>query len=319
MKTRTRYYVIGVIFTILPGLFAGQATADTQTFADVLCYCEIGTHPAGTPLAWRNPLNAITQDELNPGISLGNWTDATIENSPSGDPLFLPSRLTGGCNLNQGYSPGLVVGFSTAVNNGSGNDICVKGNPFDINGSDYYWSEPGYIEVAMETTVLGQTGATADGWMDEMFYMIKPSNYDIVGDPRLGPISGIYDFMDDPSGALDNQGNPMQVQVWTGSWGVDLIAAGGSQLDLYGYADWNPAGDRVDISDAIDLDGNYVSLPNIAYVRVRTVTNDDAGIFGSISTEVCYVEDISVVPEPAAMALLAVGGMSMVMRRRRRA
>ena len=151
MKTRMYYYTIGIVCTFLFALAPAALVAGP--IADMVCYCEIGTKPAGTPLSWRNPGNVLTQDELNPGISLGNWTDATTENSPTGDPLFLPSRLTGGYNLNQGNPPGLVVGFSTAVNNGSGNDLLIQGNPFHIIAeSDYYWSEPGYIEVAMETT-----------------------------------------------------------------------------------------------------------------------------------------------------------------------
>ena len=109
-----------------------------------------------------------------------------------------------------------------------------------------------------------------------------------------------------------------QYSVWPDSWGDDLIDAGGSQMDLYGYADWNPSGDRVDISDAIDMAGEYVSLDNIAYVRIRTVCNDDAGIFGTISTEVEYVENISV-PEPTSLCLLVGGGIVMLLRRRRRA
>ena len=102
------------------------------------------------------------------------------------------------------------------------------------------------------------------------------------------------------------------------SWGEDLIDAGGSQLDLYGWADWNPSGDRVDLSDAIDMDGNPVALASIAYVRIRTASNEDMGIFGSMSTEVEYVEDISMVPEPTSLALLAAGGAALIARRRRR-
>ncbi|MBN1942568.1 MAG: hypothetical protein JW849_04655 [Phycisphaerae bacterium] len=302
---------VGLGIAFLLGGFPPRVSAGTP--ADVVCYCEIGENPSGNPKYWANPENALTRDETNPGISLGNWNDYKgPEDNPGQDPL--PLSLTGGYDLNQGNPPGLVVGFSTAVFNGPGNDIRILGNGFTIEGSDYYWSEPGYIEVAMETTIEGKTGATADGWEDEVFYLIRPSNYDDVGDPRLGPLTGIYVYGDDPGGGVDDQGNPLQVQYYADSWGEDLIAAGGSQLDLYGYADWNPAGDEVDISDAIRPDGTPQSLTNIAYVRIRTVSNDDAGVFGSMSTDICYIENIST-PEPTMLTLLAVGGL--LLRKRR--
>lgn len=297
MKTRYAQIVLLLCCCVL-AFFSLPLQADN--LADIICYCEMGTNPAGSPLAgWRNPANVLTQDDEYPGISLGNWNDGTTNYSTS---------ITGGYNLNQGNPPGLVVGFSTAVNNGVGNDLLIMGNAFLQEGSDYYWSEPGYIEVAMETTIPGQTGATVNGWMDETFYLIKPGNYDIVGDPRLGALSGVYNYTTDSEG--------IQTGTYPGSWGEDLINAGGSQLDLYGYADWNPSGDCVDISDAIDTDGNYVTLSNIAYVRIRTVTNDIAGIFGSISTEVCYVENISVVPEPTSIVLLSLAAVGVLRTRK---
>lgn len=281
------------------------ANAEAGPLADVIGYVEVGQNATGG-LDWADPDNVLVKAG---GISLGNYDDAT----------YLPPIVedTVGYNMNQGNPPGMVVGFTTPVNNGPGNDLRIQGNAYAIDGTDYYWSEPGYIEVAAETTP-GQTGATTDGWADETFYLIKPSNYDQVGDPRLGPLSGIYVYGDDPDGALDDNGHPLQVQKYADSWGEDLIDAGGSQLDLYGWADWNPSGDRVDLSDAIDMDGNPVALASIAYVRIRTASNEDMGIFGSMSTEVEYVEDISMVPEPTSLALLAAGGAALIARRRRR-
>ena len=292
----------GLLAAVL--LAGAAATAQAGPIADLVAYCEIGQNATGG-LAWMDPDNVLGRDHA--GLSLGNWTDMTGLSDVVED-------LTG-YNMDQGQPTGLVLGFSTPVANGPGNDLRIMGNAMPIEGTEYYWSEPGYIEVAMETTA-GQSGATADGWMDETFYLIKPSNYDLVGDPRNGPLSNILIYGDDPSGAVDEYGDPIQVQYYAGSWGKDLIDVGGSQLDLYGYADWNPAGDEVDLADAIDAAGQAVDLANIAYVRIRTVSDDETGIFGSMSTEVTYVEDISVAPEPASLAVLALGALAA---RRRRA
>ena len=276
-----------------------SSLASAGDLADIISYCEIGQNPTGG-IAWMYPDNVLVKEG---GISLGNWNDQVGLSS-------VIESMTG-YNMDQGNPTGLVVGFSAAVNNGNGNDLLIMGNVLQ-DESDYNWAEPGYIEVAMETTITGQNGATANGWQDETFYLIKPGNYDIVGDPRNGPLNGIYTYIDDPSGEVDENGDPIQIPTYPGSWGEDIIAAGGNHEDLYGYADWNPSGDRVDIDDAIDMDGNYVSLDNIAYVRIRTASNDDAGAFGTMSTEVLYVENISLIPEPATitLSLLAVAAIS---------
>ncbi len=284
-------------------LASAGSQAPAGPIADVVCYCEIGQNATGG-INWMDPDNVLVAD--GNGISLGNWTDAT----------GLPSTVEDmtGYDMDQGNPPGFVVGFSASVNNGDGYDLRIQGNAMAVEGQEYYWSEPGYVEVAPETTP-GQLGATADGWADETFYLIKPSNYDEVGDPRDGPLTGVYGYMDDPSGALDDYGNPIQIGYYPGSWGEDWIAAGGSQLDLYGYADWNPAGDVFDISDASDTNGDPVELTDIAYVRIRTVSDDDMGTFGTMSTEITYVEDISV-PEPASAVLLTCGAVTLLLRRR---
>ncbi len=285
-----------LVRTCIAGCMLAAMSTFATPLADVVCCFELGENPAGGA-PWLNANNTL--EDNGEGVSLGNWNDRT------GD---ISSQLTGGHDVDQGNPTGVLLGFSNPVTNGPGNDLRIHGNAMAIDNSVYYWSAPGYIEVASETTP-GQTGATVPGWTDDTFYMIMPYNYDEVGDPRHGPLSGIYEYWTEGG---------IQHQKYPDSWGEDLIAAGGSQLDLYGYADWNPSGDKVDISDAIDLDGEYPDNPlaDISYVRIRTATNDDAGIFGSISTEVMHVEDISVIPEPTTLMLILLGGVAALQRRR---
>ncbi len=245
-----------LFFTTIGGAFIAllisTGPVHAGPVADVLCYFERGLNPAGGS-GWADPANALVEDLS--GVSLGRWSD------------------DGGQGTNN-RPVGLMVGFSTSIANGAGNDLKIMGNALDT------WWEPGYIEVAAETTPA-QTGATTDGWQDETFYMIKPGNFSTVGDPRDGPLTISY------------AGGGYQDAKWQNTGD-----------NLYGYADVNMGGDYVDIDDAIDAGGNYVSLDDIAYVRIRTVTDSDTGVLGYFSTEILYVE---AVPEPVTMSILLLG------------
>ena len=243
------------IMCIAPSLACRTQAA---LYADVLCYYEQGLN---TNSGYTTAENAVSADgETAPSglVSLGSWSD---------DPDY-----------GVGNPTGLLVGFSTAIANGAGEDLYVHGNAFAG------WNEYGYIEVAQETS---GSGATVDGWVDETFYLLMPSNYDeLPYDPRVGAIPMSY-FDGDETGYADIYGD-------------------GEYLDL----DW-----------AIDLAGNFVSLDDIAYVRIRTVTDDSAGIFGYVSTEIDYIEALNgtaPVPIPGAVWLLGSGMLAVAGIRRKR-
>ncbi len=227
--------------------------SSSASICDVLCYYEQGIETHGG--TWANPNNAL--DTTN-GVSLGRWSD----------------------NPGQGTNNrpvGICLGFSTSISNGNGDDLKIVGYPFGG------WYEPGYVEVARETS---GNGATMDGWMDETFYLIKPSNYDLVGDPRVNPLAVGYPY--------------------NSNWNQSAT----------GYADVAVGGDFMDISDAIDVSGSFVNLTDIAYVRIRTATDDSASFFGYFSTEVNYVEALNgTVPEPATIALLCIGSLGLKRKR----
>ncbi|MBW2107068.1 MAG: VPLPA-CTERM sorting domain-containing protein [Deltaproteobacteria bacterium] len=248
------------IHTTLIGFFAGilvmafllRPAHGAGLYADVLCYYEQGLHAS---TGYWTPENAVSPDgATKPSgvVSLGSWSD---------DP-----------DHGQDYPVGLLVGFSASIANGTGADLFVHGNAFSN------WFEPGFVEVARETSGVG---ATVDGWMDETFFLIRPSNYDALpNDPRQAPISMSYM----------------------------------SEHEL-GYADVFGDSEYMDLDWAIDDAGTFVVLPDIAYVRIRTVTDDAAGVFGYYTTDVDYVEGLngtSQVPIPAAVWLLGAGLLSVM-------
>ena len=230
------------------------SVSQANVICDVLCYYEQGNPTHGG--YWAEPAHALNTTD---GVSLGRWSD----------------------NAAQGTNDrpvGICLGFSTSIVNGDGDDLKIVGNAFSN------WYEPGYVEVARETS---GDGATENGWQDETFYLIKPSNYDLVGDPRNGPLAVGYPYNE--------------------NWSQDVT----------GYADVDTGSDRMDISQAIDASGAFVSLADIAYVRIRTATDDSAGPFGNFSTEINYVQELNgVVPEPATVMLLSLGSMLCVRKRR---
>jgi hypothetical protein len=61
----------------------------------------------------------------------------------------------------------------------------------------------------------------------------------------------------------------------------------------YGYADNTPGGDKLDISDAIDEDGNTVNLTGIDFIKIQTGIQANMGWLGELSTEVTGIADLN--------------------------
>lgn len=178
--------------------------------------------------------------------------------------------------------PSLVVGFSSSVSNQLGPDLRVVGNA----PSAFIFYEPSIIEVAPEST---GPGATPNGWTDETFFLIKPSNFDdLEQDPRLAPTKIPYDNLNLYGFPFDESGS------------------------YTGYADVTPSGDLVDISDAIDISGQPANLSDIAYLRFRSISDSLYPWGASMSPEIDYVK---AVPEPSSL-LLCIAGCFGSLRRR---
>jgi hypothetical protein len=63
----------------------------------------------------------------------------------------------------------------------------------------------------------------------------------------------------------------------------------------FGYADSTPGGDKLDIANAMDAQGNKVALKGIDFVRIQTGIAYNLGWLGELSTEVKGVADLSLV------------------------
>ena len=98
-----------------------------------------------------------------------------------------------------------------------------------------------------------------------------------------------YTLPVDPSIALDS------------FYGLTVAQA----LALYGTSG---GGMGIDLDDLLDAGGDPAGLPWIRYVKIEGWTS-----------AIDAFADVSAVPEPATLALLAVGGAAMLLRRRRRA
>jgi len=233
----------------------------------------------------------------NPDAALGGPGE-TVELSGGRGPATIVSL--------GGYSGGggLIVGFTTPVANVAGTDLLVQGN------NSFGLHEPGFVEVAVESD---GGGATADGWADETFYLLRPANFASITDPRSGP-------------------SPIPYATQTPG-AFDFVYGDGPFKDpagLAGYFDVALNGpDAFDLDWAIDASDQPIAVTEIAYVRLRTVTDssiDYTGINLGTSEDPFFlgtdyfsseVDWVAAVPEPsvagaALLSLLAVG------RRRRR-
>ena len=211
----------------------------------------------------------------------------------------------------------VIFGFDHPVVNVSGQpDFKIYGNSFrDESGNDGGTSEPGIVMVSIDTN---GNGLPDDEW------------YELAGSEHSNPAT-IRDFEITYTRPADNTAdiawtsnsekfpsgvvmrNQFHTQSYWPAWyaGETLTFKGTRLPDNaydksgngsfwtfrpfdWGYVDNHPnATDAgLDIDNAIDADGNKVSLTQIDFVKVYTAISQNCGWVGETSTEICGGEDL---------------------------
>lgn len=230
-----------------------------------------------------------------------------------------------------GFGGYVVFGFDHTIPNLEGRDFKVLGNAFWANASTEVRTgscEPGIIMVAYDKNKNGKPDD--DEWYEiagsEYFKNTTTKNYSITyfkPNENKPPVNGPSQWQYDVEYVKwnDNQGNSgyktknvFNIQSYYPLWITDLsYSFTGTKLAnnfydqsgngsywvgksyAYGYADNAPNGDEasdIDISWAVNKNGNYVKLPGIDFVKVYTGINQEAGWLGEISTEVAGAYDL---------------------------
>ncbi len=200
----------------------------------------------------------------------------------------------------------IVLGFDHTVLNKEGNDIQVYGNAYTN------WSEPGIVYVMQDEN--------GNGKPDDTWYELKGSAFGTADYKTNYEIT--YTRPDSPDKDVpwsDNAGNTGFVKKnqshkqayfpeWItgnsytlkGSWLKSKVNRTNpsyvtSPAYEWGYADdlANASnGGKVNISNAVDKEGNAKTLKGIDFIKIQTAVLDDGGWLGEVSTEVSGVEDL---------------------------
>lgn len=230
-----------------------------------------------------------------------------------------------------GYGGYVVFGFDHTIPNLAGRDFKILGNAFWANQANQSRTgncEPGIILVAYDKNKNGKPDE--DEWYEiagsEYFKNTTIKNYSITyykPDESKPAVPGTMPWQLNTQYVQwqDNKGksgyktkNSYHKQSYYPLWiseasygftGTKLAdnyydqnGAGnywvGRSYD-FGYADNAPNNDdasNIDISWAVDKNGNYVKLPGIDFVKVYTGINQEAGWLGEVSTEVAGAYDL---------------------------
>lgn len=156
---------------------------------------------------------------------------------------------------------------NTTVKNYSINYFKPNESKPPVPGNEYWENDVEYIKW---TDNLGKTGfKTRNVFHSQSYYplWIAEASYQLTG-------TRLADNFYDQDGTGTN---------WAG------------QSYAFGYADNAPNTDEaanIDISWAVNKNGNYIKLPGIDFVKVYTGINQEAGWLGEVSTEVAGAYDL---------------------------
>lgn len=204
------------------------------------------------------------------------------------------------------YGGYIVFHFDHPVVNIAGQkDFAVWGNAFENN------AEPAIVMVSVDSN--------SNGKPDDVWYELKGSEYDNPATIHNYTISYLFQAMQSINWT-DNQGQTgvvarnsyhtqeyfplwlafQETLTFTGARLPNNASWSGSQFLLpaysYGYADNQPNenadGCGLDISWAVDSEGNPVSLDHIDFVKCYNAMNQYCGWIGETSSEILGAEDL---------------------------
>lgn len=195
----------------------------------------------------------------------------------------------------------------TVINKEDEKDIMIYGNG-SANSA-----EPGVVYVMQDDN--------ANGIADDIWYEIKGSVHELDGTIRDYKVT-----YSRPATAADdipwedNQGNTGVVKtnsfhtqayypewITEDSYSISGTLLPSSNINMsnpsfitstsfeYGYADNTAGGDKIDIADAIDAEGNAVQLSGIDFIKIQTGIQANMGWLGELSTEIKGIADLSLI------------------------
>ncbi|MBO3099309.1 hypothetical protein [Gelidibacter pelagius] len=193
----------------------------------------------------------------------------------------------------------------TVINREDEDDLIIYGNAMPT------FAEPGVVYVMQDDN--------GNGLPDDTWYEINGSAHAQEGTLRTYKVTYFRpETAEDDVAWEDNRGNTGFVlknafhkQAYYPEWITeDSYTLTGtllsnSRIDMsnpsvitsapfdYGYADNTPGGDKINIADAIDTEGNPVHLSGIDFIKIQTGIQANMGWLGELSTEVAGIADLS--------------------------
>lgn len=221
----------------------------------------------------------------------------SIENDP-GNPYGVDFTIFGNA-LPHWAEPGIIAVMKDENENGLPDETW-----YELAGSDHFF--PGTIrDYSISYTNPHSDVAVDIQWGDNqgrIGYLLKNNfqNQAYYPDPEV--FTGIGESKCEFSGTLINPvldfSNPIQAVSYARLFGyadnnIRIDPSNPLPDNPYVPGSENSGGDGIDISWAMDHEGQYVDLDEVDFIRIHTGVNANGGILGEVSTELSLLVDVA--------------------------